>query len=288
MVEDDHDVIHFDNSSYLTLFTSLNDLDFATLNIDGQSMDVDAPPDFIDVDEDDDFIDDEDVVPHDLANFDDEVLTNDDDDVVMSAAEARGHIGDGGGDDPSRSLLCSIHTGCRGTGGQKPNKGGRRADRLGTRGETKNLELRKLTNEWGPQKIQFRDFLMYYPSWHKIKDEKKARVLGKLMGSRSLAVLRDMQMESSKTREYPSLIQTFFDTHTDGGDLRMTRREFNIGDDMAEGSRRQYADGCALHRGPDNSHGLKGQAAGAHSRGSGEGRDDEPGADEDADRDKNS
>ncbi|GKC38681.1 hypothetical protein Tco_1051065 [Tanacetum coccineum] len=132
----------------------------------------------------------------------------------------------------------------------------------------------------------------------------------KSKGSRSLAVLRDMQMESSKTREYPSLIQTFFDTHTDGGDLRMTRREFNIGDDMAEGSRRQYANGCALHRGPDNSHGLKGQAARAHSRsegrisqlltqlesqhkvdggsGSGEGGDDEPGADEDADRDKNS
>ncbi|GJY51789.1 hypothetical protein Tco_0442636 [Tanacetum coccineum] len=58
MVKDDHDVIHFDNSSDLALFTSLNDLDFA--NIDGHSMDVDAPPDIIDVDEDDDFINDED------------------------------------------------------------------------------------------------------------------------------------------------------------------------------------------------------------------------------------
>ncbi|GKA70308.1 hypothetical protein Tco_0776372, partial [Tanacetum coccineum] len=36
-------------------------------------------------------------------------------------------------------------------------------------------------------------------------------------GSRSLAVLRDLQIESSETCEYPSLIQTFFDTHTDGG-----------------------------------------------------------------------
>ncbi|GJX83218.1 zinc finger, PHD-type containing protein [Tanacetum coccineum] len=84
VVEDDHDVIHFDNSYDLALSTSLNDLDFATLNIDGQSMDVDATPDIIDVDEDDDFIDDEDVISHDLADSDDEVLaTDEDDDVVV-------------------------------------------------------------------------------------------------------------------------------------------------------------------------------------------------------------
>nr|GEW41993.1 hypothetical protein [Tanacetum cinerariifolium] len=79
-IKDDHDVIHFDNSSDLSLSTSLNDLDFATLNIDGQSMDVDAPPDIIDVDEYDDFIDDEEILPYDLENFDDEVLASDDDD----------------------------------------------------------------------------------------------------------------------------------------------------------------------------------------------------------------
>nr|GFA43169.1 hypothetical protein [Tanacetum cinerariifolium] len=33
-------------------------------------------------------------------------------------------------------------------------------------------------------------------------------------GSRSLALLRDQMMESSATREYPSLIHTFFVTHT--------------------------------------------------------------------------
>ncbi|GJS62331.1 putative ribonuclease H-like domain-containing protein [Tanacetum coccineum] len=60
---DDHDVIHLDNSSDLSLSTSLDDLDFATLNIDGQSMDVYAPQDIIDVDEDDDLIDDEDALP---------------------------------------------------------------------------------------------------------------------------------------------------------------------------------------------------------------------------------
>ncbi|GKC34899.1 ankyrin repeat-containing protein [Tanacetum coccineum] len=38
-----------------------------------------------------------------------------------------------------------------------------------------------------------------------------------LQGSRSLAILRDQQMESSSTREYPSLILTFFDTHTYDG-----------------------------------------------------------------------
>ncbi|GJZ18108.1 retrotransposon protein, putative, ty3-gypsy subclass [Tanacetum coccineum] len=36
-------------------------------------------------------------------------------------------------------------------------------------------------------------------------------------GSRPLARLRDQTMESSATREYPSLIDTFFVTHTVGG-----------------------------------------------------------------------
>ncbi|GJZ80772.1 hypothetical protein Tco_0645766 [Tanacetum coccineum] len=47
---------------------------------DGQAIDVDAPPDIIDVDEDDDIINDEDVLPHDLADSDDEDLVNVDDD----------------------------------------------------------------------------------------------------------------------------------------------------------------------------------------------------------------
>ncbi|GJR26477.1 hypothetical protein Tco_1102709 [Tanacetum coccineum] len=99
--EDDPDIIHVDNSSNLALTTSLNDLEIAALHIDGQSIDVDAPPDIIDVDEDDDIIDDEDVLPHDLADSDDEDLVNvdDDDGVAMSADEARGHDGNDGGDD---------------------------------------------------------------------------------------------------------------------------------------------------------------------------------------------
>ncbi|GJZ74933.1 RNA-directed DNA polymerase, eukaryota [Tanacetum coccineum] len=91
VVEEDPDVIHFDNSSDLPLSTSLSDLDNATLHIDGQSTEVDAPPDIIDLDEDDDIIDDEDALPHDLADSDDEDLVNVDDDdgvdVVYSSEE---------------------------------------------------------------------------------------------------------------------------------------------------------------------------------------------------------
>ncbi|GJX53620.1 hypothetical protein Tco_0281989 [Tanacetum coccineum] len=62
---------------------NLNDLDNATLHIDGQSTEVDAPPDIIDVvDQDDDITDDEDALPHDLADTDDEDLINVDDDGV--------------------------------------------------------------------------------------------------------------------------------------------------------------------------------------------------------------
>ncbi|GJV33595.1 hypothetical protein Tco_1393995 [Tanacetum coccineum] len=92
VVEDDPDVIHVDNSSDLALSTSLNDLEIAALHIDGQSIDVDAPPDIIDVvDEDDDIIDEEDPIPHDLADSDDEDLVNLDIDdgvnVVYSSEE---------------------------------------------------------------------------------------------------------------------------------------------------------------------------------------------------------
>nr|GFA46351.1 hypothetical protein [Tanacetum cinerariifolium] len=94
---------------------SLKDLDFATLHIDAQSMDVDALPDTIDVNEDDDIIDDEDALPHDLADSDDEDLVNvdvDDDDVAVVYSNvsrcSKGHGGDGGGDDrlPPHQIGC--------------------------------------------------------------------------------------------------------------------------------------------------------------------------------------
>ncbi|GJT04862.1 reverse transcriptase domain-containing protein [Tanacetum coccineum] len=91
MVEDDPDIILVDKSSDLALTTSLNDLEIAALHIDGQSIDVDTPPDIIEVDEDDDVIDDEGVLPHDLADSDDEDLVSIDDDdgvgVVYSSEE---------------------------------------------------------------------------------------------------------------------------------------------------------------------------------------------------------
>ncbi|GJX54467.1 hypothetical protein Tco_0282836 [Tanacetum coccineum] len=146
VVEDDPDVIHVDNSSDLALSTSLNDLEIAALHIDGQSIDVDAPPDIIDVvDEDDDIIDEEDPIPHDLADSDDEDLVNldiDDGVNVMSADVARGHGGDGGGDDRK--------------GTRKPNLGGRRAGRQHTRQETRNLGLKAITDKSGPVPIRFK------------------------------------------------------------------------------------------------------------------------------------
>ncbi|GJY50111.1 hypothetical protein Tco_0440067 [Tanacetum coccineum] len=80
----DHDIIHDNSSSDLALSASLNDLDFATLNMDCQSMEFEAPPDIIPIHDDDYFIDDEDDIPH-LLDFVDEVLTNvDDDDAVAT------------------------------------------------------------------------------------------------------------------------------------------------------------------------------------------------------------
>nr|GEZ47964.1 hypothetical protein [Tanacetum cinerariifolium] len=62
---------------------NLNDLDNATFHIDGQSTEVDVPPDIIDVvDEDDDITDDEDALPRDLADSNNEDLINVDDDGV--------------------------------------------------------------------------------------------------------------------------------------------------------------------------------------------------------------
>nr|GEZ34845.1 F-box domain, leucine-rich repeat domain, L domain-like protein [Tanacetum cinerariifolium] len=81
---------------------SLNDLDNATLHIDGQSTEVDVPPDIIDVvKEDDDITDDEDALSHDLAYSNNEDLNSVDDDGFdkMSADVARSHDGDGGGED---------------------------------------------------------------------------------------------------------------------------------------------------------------------------------------------
>ncbi|GKD54448.1 reverse transcriptase domain-containing protein [Tanacetum coccineum] len=101
---------------------------YIVLHIDGESTEVDAPPDIIDVPgEDDDISDDEDPLPHDLADSDVEDLINDDDGVEKMADVARAHGGDGGGEDPSRPPPTSFGcAGCfinRGKGKRKPNLG---------------------------------------------------------------------------------------------------------------------------------------------------------------------
>ncbi|GJU22418.1 hypothetical protein Tco_1155760 [Tanacetum coccineum] len=104
----------------------------------------------------------EDPIPHDLKDSDDEDLVNVDDDDgvdVMSADVVRGHSGDGGGDD--RPSTYHIPTGCggcfvnRGKGTGKHNLGGRKAGRLHTRQETRNLGLKKITDDKGPVLIRF-------------------------------------------------------------------------------------------------------------------------------------
>nr|GEY98570.1 hypothetical protein [Tanacetum cinerariifolium] len=123
-----------------------NPSEITALHIDGQSIDVDAPPDIIDVvDEDDDNIDEEDPITHDFTDSDDEDLINIDIDDEMSADVAQGHGGDGGGDDHPLSYQ----------GTRKPNLGGRRAGRLHTLQKTWNLELKAITDKSGPVLIRF-------------------------------------------------------------------------------------------------------------------------------------
>nr|GEV19437.1 EF-hand domain pair [Tanacetum cinerariifolium] len=95
------EILEFSYMSFKTVLfrvKCLSDLEITALHIDGQSINVDAPPDIIDDDdddddEDDDIIHDDDVL--DLAYFDDEDLVNVDDDDDLK----RGHDGDGGDDD---------------------------------------------------------------------------------------------------------------------------------------------------------------------------------------------
>ncbi|GKC24856.1 hypothetical protein Tco_1027006 [Tanacetum coccineum] len=159
VVEDDPDIIHFDNSSDLPLSTSLNDLDNADLHIEW-SFNGDA-------------------LPHDLADSDVEDLINVDDDGVekMSSADvARSHGGDGGGED--RPPPHHVPTGC---GGCFINRG-----RLGIpAGQTSKSSINMHL-----QKPQHQTRLLQGKNWRR---------------------------QASDTQEYPSLIDTFWRTHTVDG-----------------------------------------------------------------------
>nr|GEY81972.1 hypothetical protein [Tanacetum cinerariifolium] len=212
VVEVDVDVIHFDKSSDLVLSTSLDDLDFTTLNIDGQSMDVDALPDIIDVDRDDDSTDDEDALPHDLEDYDDEDLTNDDDDNDdMSANVAQGHGGDGGGDD--RLPLLQIGGGCQ-TKNKKAieqhlakiyidNKSALKAEHWVPNPDDGTYDVEGVRSQ-RPANISQADWDAQLAFWldpkHDARCAQNARNRAKStvicrQGSRSLVVLRDMHEE---------------------------------------------------------------------------------------------
>nr|GEW57020.1 hypothetical protein [Tanacetum cinerariifolium] len=170
VVEDDHDVIHDNNSSDLALSGSLNDLDFATFYIDGQSMKVEAPPCIITVGDNGDSIDDEDDVPRDLADSDNEIVDNADDDeaATMSAAVARGHDGDVGDDD----LCCP-----------PIREAGEATWMDEVRGCVKPPET---SGSSKPELV--REFPMHYPSWYAIEDAKKVQIRGRLMMGKNYQV----------------------------------------------------------------------------------------------------
>nr|GEU84300.1 hypothetical protein [Tanacetum cinerariifolium] len=156
----------------------LNDLDNATLHIDGQSTKVGAQPDIINLDEDDDIIDDEDALPHDLADYDDEDLINvDDDDVDMSADVARGHGGDGGGDD--RPPTHHIPTGC---GGCFANRGDEGPVPIRFEWDDKKnpMPLDDHASHWSNYLGELiREMPLYYPFWQKVLAERKAAIVTK-------------------------------------------------------------------------------------------------------------
>ncbi|GJR13686.1 hypothetical protein Tco_0796338 [Tanacetum coccineum] len=101
----------------------------------------------------------------------------------MSADVARGHGGDGGGDD--RPPSHHIPTGCggclgnRGKGTRKPNLGGRRAGRQHTRQETQNLG--EHTAHWANYLGELvRELPLHYPSWRQVPAEQKAGVMARI------------------------------------------------------------------------------------------------------------
>nr|GEV94512.1 hypothetical protein [Tanacetum cinerariifolium] len=293
--EDDHDVIHFNNSSDLTLSTSLNDLDFVTLNIDGQLMNVKAPPDIIHVDKDDDFINDEDGAPHDFVDSDGEVLTNDDDD--MSTLVARVHGDDDGGDDPSGPSPCLIRIG---VGGQKPNRGASNHDLSRTSSMMRRISMLTigLTLSKLPEPFKM------------LKTRQRARS----SASRDLSHLlsfeiskwRALRLESTCPSSRPSSTHILM-----AANLHRMRREFNRNVISNNETRYTHTDINVNEVKEDNKQlrkeltmlrtvirsdewmsqlltQLESQHKVDGGSGSGEGGDDEPGADEDVNEDEES
>ncbi|GJT46705.1 hypothetical protein Tco_0955420 [Tanacetum coccineum] len=115
------------------------------------------------VDEDDDIIDEEDLIPHDLAYSDDEDLVNLD---IDDADVARGHGGDGGGDD--RSPPYQIPTGCGWL---------LRQPRLGETLMPLGEHAAHLANYLGEL---VRELSLHYPSWRQMPPKRKTEVVAKI------------------------------------------------------------------------------------------------------------
>nr|GEY21509.1 hypothetical protein [Tanacetum cinerariifolium]GEZ48960.1 hypothetical protein [Tanacetum cinerariifolium] len=258
---------------------SLNDLEFATLNINGQSTEVEAPPDIILVDDDDDFIDDEDDVPHDIADSDDEVLANADDydeaAIMSAAAVARDHVGTGVGDPP-----CPLHVRLALVVAEykkqewEVRNATREASRMAEgRGIEQHFSKRYSDNKHNLK----RDYWDVKPS--ETHDVEAIRSRPPPNGSKHnllssgisfIGVLQDQQ--SDERHEYPSLISTFYDMYTHDGIWAQ------------EDARLQYEEMIRLRDlGADTPTGARQWDWGGS--GSGEGADDHEGEDEDVDGD---
>nr|GEX11984.1 hypothetical protein [Tanacetum cinerariifolium] len=127
---------------------------------------------------------------------------------------------------------------------------------------------------------------MHYPSWNKIEPEKKAGVVGNLrahfdlmphmQSNLWLKISKGIEqhlakMESSETREYSSMIQTYYDTHTVDGEEMLRLRD--LGPNTPTGVPYTEDQIMAMNEVDSGS-------------GSGGGEDDEPGEDEDAGEDE--
>nr|GEW12681.1 hypothetical protein [Tanacetum cinerariifolium] len=198
---------------------SLNDLDNATLHIDGESTEVDAPPNIIDLDEDGDISDDEDAISHDLADSDDEDLVNVDDydgvEVVYSNVS-------GCGMGPPRQRQPKTQFKWKESGQAAYPLGDPKPQRWTYINAGIQQHLQKLYNtnkaslkaaHWV---INPETGMNQARAAQNRQNQAKSTIVCR-QGSRSLARLRDQMMEISSTREYSSLIHTFFVTHNVGG-----------------------------------------------------------------------
>ncbi|GJS63566.1 hypothetical protein Tco_0678130 [Tanacetum coccineum] len=107
----------------------------------------------------------EDDVPYDLADSDNEVLTNSDDDKVATVVYSS--------DKEDDLIFC-----CRGPGAQKGRAmGGSDGGMKGVCKAKKNIKLKKAFNNFVGELV--REFSMHYPSGYDIVETKKAHIQGR-------------------------------------------------------------------------------------------------------------